>query len=111
MSNPFERLAARTFATVGRIMGDEATWEPSAGGGPYTTRVLYKDPTNPERIGEAGTGPKEAAFEYFPSDLPGLFESVRAGNAETVTVRGQDLLIVAVEALHDGGTYLAKAAT
>jgi hypothetical protein len=111
MPSSFDGLQAAAFGAAAATFGVPATWAPSAGGGTYITTVLFKSPTNQERLAEAGYAPVEPTFEFTPAAFPGLFESIRAGGTETVTVDGTAYAVLAVEALFDGRTYLAKLET
>lgn len=111
MPSPFDGLSAVAFSAAASTFGVSATWAPSVGGGSYITTVFFNKPTNQERLAEAGYAPVEPTFEFQPSAFPGLFESVRTGGVESVTVDGTAYAVLAVEAIHDGRTYLAKLQT
>lgn len=101
MPTPFDGLAAAAFLVVSNAMGRPATWAPSAGGGPYSAAVLFNAPTNEESRRVV------PSFEYQPADFPGLFEALRNGSDEQVTVDGTTYAVEYVEAIHDGRTYRA----
>jgi hypothetical protein len=108
MANIFDKMQDSAFDIVTNTMGYDATWIPSSGGGPFTARVLFKDPTEIHEISGVEYNPHGFMMEYRGPHLPGLFEAVRDSQIEEVEVNGIEYYVRDVKAMHDGRTYRAK---
>jgi hypothetical protein len=86
--NLFDDLQQKAQSIVEHTMGYDATWVPSAGGSAITGRVLLNKPTQKESIGEIDYEALRPRIEFFDGQFPGLLDSVKANNTETVTVNG-----------------------
>lgn len=106
--NPFDALQDTSFDIITSTMGYDATWTPLGGGAAKTARVLFKDPTEPEQLAGVEYNPLGYMMEYRRGFLQGLFEAVRSGNLETVTVNSVQYYVRDVKACYDGRTYRAK---
>jgi hypothetical protein len=106
--DPFFALQTSVFDTVGELMGQLATWGPSAGGPIQTAKVLFRNPTR--QMEKAGIQFDSTFWtaEYKQNDFPGLKEVVdtRATN-EALIINGVTYNVRAVELHHDGRTLVA----
>jgi hypothetical protein len=108
MSNIFDSLQQKAFGIISAQMGYDATWIPSQEGAQQTARVLFKDPTEMHELAGVEYNPLGFLMEYYADSFVGLFESVRSGNYEEVTVNGKRYLVRDVKTVADGRTYRAK---
>ena len=124
MQNIFDRIGAGVFDTIAKTFGYSAQWQPGGTGTALTAIVGYGEPV--EDLTHA-TGRYQSVIdewqyqnywaEYKLGDFPGLFESVRAGNAESITIfsteypAGREFPISQAMAVHDGRTYKLKLLT
>lgn len=111
MPNLFDRLQAQAFDQVGRVMGYDAVWTRESDGQEVTGRVLFKEPTEKEKLSGGDSfeyTPRVFYAEYKQGDFPGLFDSARAGITELFEVNGGSYLVVDVQAKFDGRTFVAK---
>jgi len=99
MSTPFERLKRNTFDVAARTMGVDATW------GAHTERVLFNEPDGKEERAEIEFNPTFYEMEYRIDQFPGLYESVREGNIEIITVGEDEFTARHALKTFDGGTY------
>lgn len=111
--NIFDNLQDTLFGTVKSTMGYPAVWNPSVGGPAQTATVLYKGPTDREKLANVDFDIDQMTMEYSQGDFTGLYESVRDNKREPVTIQGvsgQDIQCVVVSArkLHDGKTIEAR---
>lgn len=103
----FDRYQNAMLTTVRTLYGDDATWLPSAGGAAVTGKVLFNTPTEAEQTAIGDYTRVDFAMEYHEGQLPGLFESVRSGGRERVTIKGQTFMVQAITLHHDGKTFNA----
>lgn len=106
----FDAIQRRCFSTVQTVFGDTAVWIASNGGQTHTAKVLYNSPNDPITIGNQDKfsyRPYNYSIEYYEGELPGLMESVKNNNIETVTVNGKQLAIREVFTKNDGKTIVA----
>jgi hypothetical protein len=92
-------------------MGEAAAWRTAAGD--ITGRVLFKDPTEPVKIGDGEQyeyRPNTATAEYYKGSFAGLKERVDSGAPQYLTVRGQAYLVAQVLTKYDGDTHVAHLA-
>jgi hypothetical protein len=108
MPSPFDGLAARVTSTVARVMGYPATWSPTGGGADCSGRVLFKSPTEQQKLDKVPYDPEHPTAELVPADFPGLYEVSRAGSREVLVIDGHRYGVRTVRALHDGGTWEAE---
>lgn len=107
MSNIFDRMAQHAFEATGRVFGYDAQWVPANGSEIQAARVLFREPTNKEVMGEVAYSPLNYMMEYHSSVFPGLFESVETRNEEHVIVNGKSYIVRDVRKKHDGHTLIA----
>lgn len=110
MSSLFDSIQNTAFDVVTSVFGEKlATWSPAAGGAVQTATVLYRDPTDREKVSgvEFGTVPTPVC-EYRKPFLNGLFESAQERNAEVITINSIQYDVLSVEKLADGKTYKAS---
>ena len=100
--NLFDGMQQAAFAVVARTMGYDATWLPSAGGEQQQARVLYKQPTRAEELGDWEYNPRLYLMEYWIEDFPGLKEAADDKETEVVVINGQSHYVRAVYADWDG---------
>jgi hypothetical protein len=105
--NLFDGLQAATFDTVTAIMGYSAVWQPSDGTPAQTARVLFKNPTEHQKIGDQEYDPYRYTMEYKMGVFPGLKQSVDANHTEEVTIGGTGYYVRQVHARFDGKTMTA----
>jgi len=97
------------FDTVTTTMGYTATWSPLAGGDDLTGAVLYKGPTEKEKLANADYDPDKLTLEYKDGLFPGLKEAADASPREVITIDGVgDFFIKSVTRLWDGKTFEAR---
>jgi hypothetical protein len=110
MPNPFNALADGVWSAVERTMGYNAQWIPSNGSATQTARVLFGEPTMEEKLGEHGDSYNPHVFfmEYWEGAFVGLFESVREGEVEYVTVNDRVFFVRHVNRKFDGRNYRAR---
>lgn len=101
MANIFDRLQTKTFDTCLKWFGYDAVW------GAHTERVLFNAPNTPEELSGVEYAPLGYYMEYQTGQFDGLFETVRQGLVQSVTVNGVAYVVRSVEAVHDGKTYRA----
>lgn len=107
MTSPFDALQASVFGTVSATLGYEASWSPSAGGSAYTARVLFKAPSDDQRLAFVDYSEVQPFCEYYGSDFPGLKDAVEARSHERLVINGITYYVRKVEAIHDGRTFKA----
>lgn len=107
--NPFDALQKNMVDVVKATFGYNASWLPSAGdpGAPaLTDRILFKEPSaKQDELERAVFHDIDYYMEYFEGDFPGLNESVREGNEETVTIMAVQYFIRQIKKSYDGKTY------
>jgi hypothetical protein len=110
MPNPFDSLADGVWSVVERTMGYDAQWTPSNGSGTQSARVLFGEPTMEEKLGEHGDSynPRVFFMEYWDDAFVGLFEAVREGAVEYVTVNNREFFVRHVNRKFDGRNYRAR---
>lgn len=101
MSTPFERLKRTAFDAAARTMGVDAIW------GQQTERVLFNQPSGTEERAEIEFTPTFYEMEYRIEHFSGLYESVRDGNIEIVTIGSDEYTVRHVLKVFDGDTYKA----
>lgn len=109
----FDSMRRQTQEQVNSLYGDSCSWSPYGGGDTVTGMVLLNIPS--ELLGLEGETrdawmfhPVGAWVEYAEPDFAGLYESVRDGERETITVKGIEYRVTDVKKLWDGATYKAK---
>ncbi|MBL7718955.1 MAG: hypothetical protein JNL72_08975 [Flavipsychrobacter sp.] len=105
--NLFDGLQAATFDTVTAIMGYTAVWQPSDGSSMQTARVLFKNPTEGEKIGDQEYDPYRYTMEYKEGVFGGLKPSVDANNVEEITIGAVSYYVRKVDGKFDGKTMIA----
>jgi len=111
MANPFDALQVALAATIATAFGYEATWEPSGGGEMQTAQVLFREPTEKDKVGPVTYTPQDFYMEYFLGNFTGLFELIRSGKKEVVTIEERTYSPRKAQLLHDGKTiavYLVR---
>lgn len=105
----FEQFQRNTFDTVLRVMGISCSWTPSAAEVEVTGKVLMNDPTDKERLGfvQQGYEDVDTSIEYQDGQFTGLFEAVKSGSHEYVTVGAQRYYVHQVVKRYDGKTLIA----
>jgi hypothetical protein len=102
--NLFDGLQGAAQKIVENTMGYDATWSPSAGGDAITGRVLLNRPTQKEGIDDVDYKAIRPRVEYFEGAFPGLLESVRENNTETITIENISYVCFNGELKFDGKT-------
>lgn len=105
--NLFDGLQDKAFDVTTKVMGYDASWTPVGGGSTQTASVHLRFPTELEIInGRDGMSfsPVTYIIEWRSPFFPGLFDSVRSGVEETLTVNGETYRTRASFAYHDGRT-------
>lgn len=108
--NPFDNLSDKVFETVEKNMGYDASWSPADASPEQTARVLFGEPTRAEKLGEYADefDPRTFFMEYWDGSFTGLFESVRSGVEEYVTINSKRYYVQDVKAKYDGRNYRAE---
>ena len=104
--NLFDGVQSAAQAVVTNTMGYDASWTPSGGGGPYTARVLFNKPTQKEDIDDDNYLAIRPRIEFFEGQFPGLLESVRRNNNESVVVNAITYVAYKGEKKFDGKTIV-----
>jgi len=104
MGTPFDGIQDALFETVKSVYGTDASWAPSTGGPALTAKVLFKEPTNEKELAGREYNPIQWIMEYKQGDFDNLFELVRSGTSEMVTIDNQNYYVRTVTALYDGKT-------
>lgn len=110
--NLFDNLQITLFNTVTGTMGYTATWLPTAGGEQQTATVLYKGPTEKEKLAGVEFDPEGLKMEYQFGDFVGLKEAAGRTNREKVQIYGVagttlECYVTNVNELWDGKTFEA----
>jgi hypothetical protein len=110
--NIFDNLKNSMVNVVTGIMGYTATWTPAAGGEMQTGKVLYKGPSEKEKLAGFDYDLNSITMEYKLGTFDGLQTSVDIRTQEVVTIMdidGQniDFYVRSVSRLYDGGMYEA----
>lgn len=121
MENIFDRVGALVFDTIAKTFGYECQWQPSGNQPLLVAIVGFGEPTEDISL---GTGRFQSQIddwqitnywiEYKLSDLPGLYESVRSGNSETIKIKskefpqGRNFPVSEALKSFDGRTYKLK---
>jgi hypothetical protein len=104
----FNRYQRPLWKTVETVMGEPATWLPSQGGQLQTATILFNEPTAPVQIESFEFNPPQWEMEYRQTQFVGLFEAVREGRVETVTIQSRQFAVREVQRKFDGLTFQAK---
>ena len=106
--NNFDSLKKRTFDTVTKVMGYDATW--NDGIEVLTARVGFYDPSEKiELSGIDSWNPDQPFMEYRFEFFEGLKESVDTGAINFVTIEGKGYFSVSeVKTKYDGDTFVAR---
>lgn len=107
MGSMFDDIQRAAFNVVKNVFAHDASWTPSAGGSAIETKVLRREPTYKDDLNGLEYSPLRRLMEYFAEDLPGLFESVRSGTLEEVTIDGQKYYVKDFISKWDGKTLVA----
>ena len=113
-SNLFDNLSGKVFGVCSKVMGYDASWTPSTGGGALTARVLFGEPTMNDRLGEYGDKYTLRTFfmEYYQGSFPLLFNNVQNDLPEYVLITIDDIqrtfYVINEEAKYDGRNYRVK---
>lgn len=107
MGNLFDGLASSAFGTVAKTMGYDAIWQPSEGE-PKTARVLYRDPSQDQKVGPITFMPNEYVMEYKLGDFDGLKEAADSQSFPEVSIEGRIFQVLTVDAIADGRTFQAR---
>lgn len=110
MGNIFDTLQNSLFKTVTSTMGYDATWTPSspADSPTQTARVLYKGPSEKQKVVDAEFQPDKIIMQYQQGDFEGLKELADDGKFEIVNIDGlSNFKVMSVKKLFDGKTLVA----
>lgn len=99
----FDGLREVAFNVVSKTMGYNATWDGN------TYRVLFRDPSEQEQLGQVKYNPNVVHIEYQEGDFPGLSELVNNGDyTQEVTIKDVTYYVRDVNQIVDGRDYLAR---
>ena len=107
MSNLFDNIQKAAFGTVADTFGYDAVWVPSDLSGSQTARVLLKEPTKQEELGDVDYSPYTYIAEYHSPNFEGLKELVDNNETEKLTINNIEYYVRKVDALWDGKTFRA----
>lgn len=107
MSNVYDSIAQTAFGVVADTMGHDATWQPSSGGEVQSARVLFREPSRKEMLGDVHFLPNQYMMEYYDSDFSDLKTFADNGYSEVVTIDGKDYTVLSVRKKYDGHTLIA----
>jgi hypothetical protein len=105
--NLFDGLQTVTFNVVTATMGYTATWQPADGSPLQTAKVLFKNPTEGQKLADQEYDPYRYTMEYQTGVFTGLKPSVDANNVEEVTIGGAGYYVRKVDGKYDGKTMIA----
>ncbi|UAY56261.1 head-tail joining protein [Arachidicoccus terrestris] len=110
--NLFDSIQDTAFDVVTTTFGVLAKWIPKGGGEEKTAKVLYKDPTESQQIGNTDYDAPGYTMEYKKGDFEGLKERADDGILDTVSIEQRDgsfisFLIQNVKLKYDGRTMVA----
>lgn len=101
--NIFDSLQNTMFNTVTKTMGYDATWNL------LTARVLFKGPTEKEKLKDADYDPDKLEMEYKAGDFVGLYTLLENNEMQTVTIIGiGNFTVKSVAKKFDGKTFIAR---
>lgn len=112
--NIFDGAKRVMFDTVTNTMGYTASWTPSDNSGPTQIgKVLYKGPTEKEKLLDANYDPDKLTIEYKDSVFIGLKEAVDSSNSEMIRLSGLaesevEFVVRSVRRIFDGHTFEAS---
>jgi hypothetical protein len=102
MSTPFDRLKRLAFDQAARTMGVDALW------GSIPARVLFNQPSATEQRTGIDFMPDHPEMEYRVDDFPGLYDNVRDGDIEIITIGSAEFTVRQVTKAYDGDTIKAQ---
>lgn len=109
MGNIFDNLQSNMIDTVTTTMGYAASWTPLAGGDELTGAVLYKGPTEKEKLANADYDPDKLTLEYKQGLFTGLKEAADESAREVISIETVgEFFILSVSRRWDGKTYEAR---
>jgi len=101
--NVFDGLRETAFKVVATTMGFNATWDGN------TYRVLFREPSEEEQLGQVKYNPSVVHIEYQEGDFPGLSELVSDGDyTQEVTIKAVTYYVRDVNQKVDGRNYEAR---
>lgn len=94
----FDSLRDSASAVVKSSFGDSAVWRPTGGGPEQSAIVLYKGPTEKEKLANVDYETDHLTMEYDHNEFTGLYDSVKGGKREpiTITLMGSDVEFIAL---------------
>lgn len=105
----FQDLQNHLFDTVENTFAESATWVPSAGGDQVAGLMLFKEPTKPAGYyADADYEIDYVTAEYRLGQFDGLFESVYAGNVETIFINSVEYITRLATKKYDGQTIILR---
>lgn len=105
--NLFDGLGNSVFSVVTATMGYTAVWQPSDGSPLQTSRVLFKNPTEHQKLADQEYDPYRYIMEFKRGVFEGLKQSVDANKVEEVTIGAANYYVRQVNGKYDGGTMVA----
>lgn len=106
VDNPFDGYSNSIFDRVNNIMGRDAIWLPSSGPPQQTGKILFNEPTEKEKLNQdIEYDPNQITIEYKHGLFTGLWDAVRAGNQEQITIDGINYICRQALSIFDGRTY------
>lgn len=104
MGSPFDRLQRACFNVAKKTFGYlNASWQRS-GGDPVFCDVLFKDPTETQKMLGVEYEPNTYIMEYLRGDFPGLYELVRNKRHQLIVIDGMRYVTKWAETTYDGKT-------
>ena len=111
--NFFDSIQKTAFEIVTNTFGYPATWTPSNSETELSAKVLYKDATEKQGLGDIDFNDCRYLMEYKAGDFPGLVEMVQnVDNTETVKIETTvgtvlEFFVKNIETKYDGKTIIA----
>lgn len=105
--NLFDGLQAAAVNVITATMGYTATWQPADGSPVQTARVLFKNPTESQKLADQEYNPYRFTMEYQKGVFSGLKQSVDANNVEEVSIGAVSYYVRKVDTKYDGKTMMA----
>ena len=108
--NIFDSLQSSLFDVVTTTMGYTASWTGTAEGSiEITGPVLYKGPTEKDKLAGVDYDPDMLMFEYKAGNFPGLADAVDESPFETLVITDiGEFVIKSISRLADGKTYQGR---
>jgi hypothetical protein len=108
MPTPFDDVRELMFESVLERMGKHMSWTSSMDGQIRKGKVLYREPSDEERLLDKEYYPDVFYIEFKDSEFRGLDDAVDEGHSEVVTIEGKEYWVRWCIKLWDGFNHKAR---